>query len=132
MTQENWGCLDFEMLEQCKRAQDMLDLHTTKMGYSLVQLKCYQHLNCPVYPPTSTGKYWCQNIDAYTLCAKATEALHEKMCYFYPPIVDGDPVIGFTRGFNISVAPFSLASSSSLLPAISFCFVVMLGMTWFI
>lgn len=137
ITQENWGCQDFEMFEQCKRAQDVLDLYTTKMGYNLIHLKCYQHLNCPIYPPTSTGKYWCQNIDAYTLCSKATQLLQEEKtwCYFYPPQVDGDPVIGFTLGFNITLEPFSVASSSSLLlPDLSFYFMMglVIWVAWFI
>lgn len=110
-------CNDWEMFDRCKRAQEYLDIFTTKNNYNKMDIVC--PIACIAYIVPGRRLY-CQQRDALNICIFVNKLYPTLNCKRSVPIaLDGYRVIdyvedrsptGFIPDFNLSFATISLSS----------------------
>jgi hypothetical protein len=95
------SCNDWEMFYQCKRAQDILDHYLIQNNLPFVSLDCMRNIKCILEPLfTTTGTYYCQQIDSYNICVSVKNSLGKLKqfpidCIMSTPMENGSPVYGY-------------------------------------
>jgi len=98
-------CNDMEMFHQCNRAQQVLDLFTTRNNLPLVTIGCAEHITCAANLPSGNGRFFCQNMDSYDLCIGAQAAIdgvnqtaqYPIRCVYAEMLSDNIPVLNYRQ-----------------------------------